>query len=349
MKGTIKIWISFALRAILIHLLFFLLTSLNSFFLLRDQIPRPISPSLWLPLFSILIPGFLLSSFLTAWVSKRLFHPIEDLSSAMNQVAEGNFNVQLSEEGANSQIRQMNCNFNKMVRELNTTQVLHSDFVRNISHEIKTPLAAMEGYALLLEEAELPVPGELHSYAEKIVESSRQLSTLTGNILRLSRLEHQEILSCRQLFSLDEQIRQALLSLEPLWTKKNLEIDMELPAADYWGDPDLLYQVWINLFSNAIKFTPEGGTISVCMEQDSGSVTIHIRDTGTGMTPQVQKHIFEKFYQGDSSRHMEGNGLGLALVKRIVDLYGGTIQVESAPGEGSCFSVTLPHFVPQSL
>ena len=347
MKGTIKIWISFALRAILIHLLFFLLTSLNSFFLLRDQIPRPISPSLWLPLFSILIPGFLLSSFLTAWVSKRLFHPIEDLSSAMNQVAEGNFNVQLSEEGADSQIRQMNCNFNKMVRELNTTQVLHSDFVRNISHEIKTPLAAMEGYALLLEEAELP--GELHSYAEKIVESSRQLSTLTGNILRLSRLEHQEILSCRQLFSLDEQIRQALLSLEPLWTKKNLEIDMELPAADYWGDPDLLYQVWVNLFSNAIKFTPEGGSISVCMEQDSGSVTIHIRDTGTGMTPQVQKHIFEKLYQGDSSRHMEGNGLGLALVKRIVDLYGGTIQAESAPGEGSCFSVTLPHFVPQSL
>ena len=234
----------------------------------------------------------------------------------------------------------MNCNFNKMVRELNTTQVLHSDFVRNVSHEIKTPLAAMEGYALLLEGADLPE--ELHGYAEKIVESSRQLSALTGNILRLSRLERQEILSRREVFSLDEQIRQALLSLEPLWTQKELEIDMELPSADYCGDPDLLYQVWGNLFSNAIKFTPEGGMIFVRMNVERDFVTVEIRDTGIGMTPEVQKHIFEKFYQGDPSRHVEGNGLGLALVKRIVDLSEGSIQVESAPGEGSCFLISLP-------
>ena len=340
MKGTIKIWFSFALRAILIHFAFFLLTSLNSFFLLRDRISRPVPPTLWVPLFSILVPGFLLSCFLTAWVSKRLFHPVEILSSAMNQVADGNFDVRLPEEGEDTQIRQMNCNFNKMVRELNTTQVLHSDFVRNVSHEIKTPLAAMEGYALLLEGADLPE--ELHGYAEKIVESSRQLSALTGNILRLSRLERQEILSRREVFSLDEQIRQALLSLEPLWTQKELEIDMELPSADYCGDPDLLYQVWGNLFSNAIKFTPEGGMIFVRMNVERDFVTVEIRDTGIGMTPEVQKHIFEKFYQGDPSRHVEGNGLGLALVKRIVDLCEGTIQVESAPGEGSCFLISLP-------
>lgn len=137
-------------------------------------------------------------------------------------------------------------------------------------------------------------------------------------------------------------IRQALLSLEPLWTQKELEIDMELPSADYCGDPDLLYQVWVNLFSNAIKFTPEGGMIFARMQMEGDRVIVEIRDTGIGMTPEVQKHIFEKFYQGDPSRHVEGNGLGLALVKRIVDLSEGSIQVESAPGEGSCFLISLP-------
>lgn len=340
MKRTIKIWFSFAVRVILIHLIFFFVSSLASFRLLYQDLPPQESHSFWYPVLGTLMIGFLLSSILTAWVSQRLFRPVEILSQAMNQVAAGNFHIQLAETQKDTQICQMNRNFNKMVRELNSTQLLHSDFIRNVSHEIKTPLAAIEGYAALLEHAELPE--DLHSYAVKIEESSRQLSVLTGNILRLSRLERQEIISSKEVFSLDEQIRQALLSLEPLWTKKELDIDLDLAPIHYCADPDLLYQVWINLFSNAIKFTPPGGLISATMVMKKNWIFIQIRDTGIGMDAQTQKHIFEKFYQGDSSRHIEGNGLGLALVKQILDLCKGRIQVQSEPNKGSAFSVSLP-------
>ena len=211
---------------------------------------------------------------------------------------------------------------------------------RNISHELKTPLAAIEGYALLLEEG--GSSPELKEYARKISESSRQLSHMTGNILKLSRLEKQEILSDKELFSLDEQLREAVLSLEPLWNAKNLDIDMELPEVTCYGNRELLYQVWTNIFGNAIKFTDRDGRISASIEENKDYILVIIRDTGIGMTEEARTHIFEKFYQAEESRHGEGSGLGLALAKKIIDLSGGTIRAESCPGRGSSFFVELP-------
>lgn len=188
-----------------------------------------------------------------------------------------------------------------------------------------------------------PLNEEQHEYANRILESTNQISSLTGNILKLSKLENQQILPDKNLFSLDEQLRQAVLSLEPLWSAKDLDIEIDLPEVEYYGNENLIYQVWTNLFSNAVKFTPRNGTISVKIERTSDFIFVEIRDSGVGMTKEIQKHIFDKFYQGDRSRNMEGNGLGLALVKRIVELCSGSVTVDSSPGDGSAFTVSLPY------
>ena len=166
---------------------------------------------------------------------------------------------------------------------------------------------------------------------------------LTSNILRLSKLENQEIIPSKTRFSLDEQLRQALLLLEGQWSKKNIELDIELMPALFYGNEELLLQVWLNLLGNAIKFTPHYGVVSVRLIERTGQVTVAVSDTGIGIAPEAQPHIFEKFYQGDHTRAAEGNGLGLALVKRIVTLCHGAVSVESDTGEGACFTVTLPN------
>lgn len=243
-----------------------------------------------------------------------LFRPIQDLVHALEQVSAGNFDVRLKENDIWYEVREMNLNFNKMVKELNSIETLQSDFIQNVSHEIKTPLAAIEGYAALLSASTRDEQNKL--YAEQILKSSRQLSTLTGNILKLSKLENQSIISEKKTFSLDEQIRQAVLSLEPIWSAKNIDIDLDLPEISFYGNEDLIFQIWTNLISNGIKFTPSGGLVSVKMTAEDSFVNVVVADNGIGMTEEVQKHIFDKFYQAEGSRSMEGNGLGLTLVKR---------------------------------
>ena len=211
---------------------------------------------------------------------------------------------------------------------------------RNISHELKTPLAAIEGYALLLEEG--GSSPELKEYARKISESSRQLSHMTGNILKLSRLEKQEILSDKEFFSLDEQLREAVLSLEPLWRAKNLDIDMELPEVTCYGNRELLYQVWTNIFGNAIKFTDRDGRISASIEETKDNILVIIRDTGIGMTEEARTHIFEKFYQAEESRHGEGSGLGLALAKKLLICPAEPSGQRAVPEEGPPFLWSFP-------
>ena len=228
-----------------------------------------------------------------------------------------------------------------MVEELGTVETLREDFIAGVSHELKTPLTAIEGYAVLLGEPDITA-AEQRQYTQEILDSSRRLSRMVSSILPLSSLDHcSELPGCRE-FSLDEQLRQCLLELEPHWTRKHLELDLELPEARCTGSEELCRQIWQNLYSNAIKFTPDGGTITTRITTEPGWVTVSISDTGIGMPGEVQKHIFEKFYQGDASHSTNGTGLGLALAKRITDLHGGSISVRSAPGEGSCFSVRLP-------
>ena len=212
-----------------------------------------------------------------------------------------------------------------MVEELGTVETLREDFIAGVSHELKTPLTAIEGYAVLLGEPDITA-AEQRQYTQEILDSSRRLSRMVSSILHLSSLDHcSELPGCRE-FSLDEQLRQCLLEPEVRCT----------------GSEELCRQIWQNLYSNAIKFTPDGGTITTRITTEPGWVTVSISDTGIGMPGEVQKHIFEKFYQGDASHSTNGTGLGLALAKRITNLHGGSISVRSAPGEGSCFSVRLP-------
>ena len=224
---------------------------------------------------------------------------------------------------------------------LGSIEAFQSDFVTNISHEFKTPLTAIEGYATLLQDPALSE--ELRQeYLHIIIDSTKQLSSMAGSILLFSRLERQEIVSNKTTFRLDEQIRQTILLLEPLWEKKQLELDISLPSVTYYENAGLLSQVWMNLLQNAIKFTPAGGLLTVTMERHSRHLSISVKDTGIGMDEETMKHIFDKFYRGKQAANESGSGLGLSITKRILELLHGTITVQSHPNEGSCFTIELP-------
>lgn len=267
--------------------------------------------------------------------------PLGNISRAAKRVAKGDFSARVEPCHSLRELKELTDNFNRMVQELGSIESLRNDFVTTISHEFKTPLAAIEGYATLLQDPSLS-PSQEEEYVRIIIDSTRQLSSMAGNILLLSRLEQQEIVTNQSSFKLDEQIRQAILMLEPLWEKKCLDLDIELPSVRYYSNPELLLQIWINLIQNAIKFTPPGGTLMVRMEVLSHEAVVSVADTGIGMDEEQQKRIFEKFYSRTSDPALGGNGLGLSITKRIVELLHGSIHVKSKPDEGSCFTVRLP-------
>jgi len=277
---------------------------------------------------------------LSAIVGHRILKPILKFSDALQEVSAGNFHVQVSETQRIEELAQMAANFNRMVQQLQNTETVHGDFIANLSHEFKTPLASIEGYAVLLKDDRLS-HAEHTEYVDRIIRATHRLSSLSGNILKISRLESQEIITDKKPYRLDEQLRQAVLLLEADWSQKNLDLDIQLDDVVYYGNDELLMQVWLNLLSNAIKFTPEGGSITIQLIQ-TNRIKIVIRDTGIGMDTETAKHIFDKFYQGDTSRKSEGNGLGLAIVNRIIKLCSGTIQTDTALGEGTTFTVCLP-------
>lgn len=286
--------------------------------------------------FSI-IAGVLIS----AIVGKRILEPIKKLSTAAKKVSEGDFSVRLEEKSRVDELGRMARNFNLMVQELGNTATLREDFIANLSHEFKTPLASIEGYAVLLRDSELD-SAERYDYADRICTSARRLSKLSGNILKISQLEGMEIVPDKKKFRLDEQIREAVLILEPEWSRKMLEPDIDLDETIYYGNRDLLMHVWMNILSNAVKFTPEGGKIGVSLKCEANSAVCTVSDSGIGMTEEELKHIFEKFYQADTSRRSEGNGLGLTLAAKVVKLCGGTVTAKSQSGAGSSFTVKLP-------
>ncbi len=287
-------------------------------------------------LFSYVIIG----AFLIALLGQRAVKPILKLTSATKEVAKGNFDIQL-ENTSDDEIGQLTKNFNKMTRELKSIEYLRKDFINSVSHEFKTPIASIQGFAKLLQNGNLS-DDEKQEYTNIIVEETARLSKLSSNILKLSKLENQEVIDRKVVFSLDEQIRKSILLLEHEWSKKNIDLDIELDKVKFQGDEELLQQVWINLLSNAIKFSNSNSTISIRLYQISSAVEIKISDTGIGMDEKTMMRIFEKFYQGDKAHSYDGNGLGLSLVKRILDLCGGSISVESKLHQGSTFTVELP-------
>lgn len=231
--------------------------------------------------------------------------------------------------------------FNRMVEELSGMETLRTDFIANVSHELKTPLAVIQNYGSLLQQPNLPEE-ERKDYARTVTNASQRLASLITNILKLNKLENQQIYPKKERFDLGEQLCECLLTFENAWEAKELEIETEIEdGVTVESDPELLSLVWNNLFSNAIKFTEPGGTVGLklCMENDHA--VVEVSDTGCGISPEVGAHIFEKFYQGDTSHATQGNGLGLALVKRVVDIIGGEIGVKSELGKGTTFTVKI--------
>ena len=291
---------------------------------------------------NVLLITFLSGTFDYFRRKQMVERPVKEIMAALDQVMQGDFSVRIEpvkefagETGFNEII---GC-LNKMTAELQGTETLRTDFIANVSHELKTPLAVMGNYATMLQKPGITEEDRIE-YAKAISHSSRRLAALITNILKLNKLENQQIFPQPQEFDLGEQLCESLLVFEDAWERKCLEIETDI-ADDIRirSDPELLSLVWNNLISNAVKFTPEGGTIGLSLKADETHVTVSVRDTGCGMTPETGKHIFEKFYQGDISHATQGNGLGLALVKRVVDILNGEIGVQSVYGQGSTFTV----------
>ena len=305
-----------------------------------DQLLNKVLP--WeVPLVLELICVCLLVGILvTSQLSKYFFNPIKKLRSAMDQVADGDFSVRLEEKSTSKEIMEIYTGFNLMAHELNATEILQSDFVSNVSHEFKTPINAIEGYSTLLQDSD-NLDENQQEYIDKILFNTKRLSSLVGSILLLSKLENQQIPSNRVEYRLDEQIRQSIVALEPAWEKKDIEFDVELDRVSYPGNEPMMRHVWDNLISNAIKFSPDGGTVKIHLAKKLKKLVFTIEDQGPGLTDEAQKHIFDKFYQGDASHKQEGNGLGMALVKRILTIEKGQITAESRQSGGCRFTVTL--------
>lgn len=295
-----------------------------------------ISTPVWMVAFSVIM-----GSVVTLIMGKIFFAPITRLGRAMQKVAAGEFHIRLETKHSTHEVKDIYKNFNLMVEELGTTETLQTDFVSNVSHEFKTPINAIEGYAMLLQgcsnESE-----EQREYIEKILYNTKRLSELVGNILLLSKVDNYAIETKKEMFRVDEQIRQALLLLEQKWVQKEIEFDIELDNVTWLGNESLLLHVWSNLIDNAIKFSECGGLIRMRLNQQENEVIFVIEDYGPGIKEEEKRHIFNKFYQGDGSHKQEGNGLGLALVKQILENCGGSIETDGSYKWGSRFVVKLP-------
>lgn len=270
--------------------------------------------------------------------------PVKQIMAALDRVMQGDFTVRIApvkEFAGETGFNEIITAINKMTAELQGTETLRTDFIANVSHELKMPLAVMGNYATMLQRPGI-TEEERCEYARAISHSSRRLAALITNILKLNKLENQQIFPQPTEFDLGEQLCECLLQFEDTWDAKNMEIETDIEDdVRIKSDPELLSLVWNNLISNAVKFTPEGGTINVSLKTDGNLVTVSVSDTGCGIDPETGKHIFEKFYQGDASHATQGNGLGLALVKRVVDILQGEISVQSTPGQGSAFTVRI--------
>ncbi|MDR0853247.1 MAG: HAMP domain-containing histidine kinase [Clostridiales Family XIII bacterium] len=296
-------------------------------------------------MFALVLLVSLAGAFIIGLLKRNYFDkPIKTIADAAQKVAGGDFDVCIPphrSDGKKDQIEVLIEDFNTMTQELTTIETLKTDFITNVSHEIKTPLSVIQSYATAIQDDEI-TPEERQEYGKTIVDASKKLTELVTNILKLNKLENQEILPVSEPYSLDEQLRECVLAYEDLWDNKNIALDgdgIEEVTVNY--DRALLELVWNNLISNAIKFTDEGGTITLTLKEENGYAILSVKDTGCGMSAETAAHIFDRFYQGDTSHSSEGNGLGLALAKKVIVLVGGEISTESRLGEGTTITVKL--------
>jgi two-component system phosphate regulon sensor histidine kinase PhoR len=269
-----------------------------------------------------------------------IFNPIIE---AMNKIAKGDFSVQIDEDEEGI-ITELAKSVNTMAVELNQMEQMRQEFISNVSHEIQSPITSIRGFAQALQNSHMSVEDRNH-YLSIIETESTRISRITENLLKLATLEAESVKFEPKPYGLDRQIRTLILACEPQWMGKHIEVDVSLEDVTIMGDEDLLSQVWMNLVSNSIKFTPEGGKITVDLHQRENDVTFKIADTGIGISEVDQQHVFERFFKADKSRtraNNSGSGLGLSIVQKIVDMHHGTIAVESKVGVGTIFVVSLP-------
>ena len=292
-------------------------------------------------LIACIIIGSAAASIVSIFVLKRL----KRIQLGMMEISRGNFSVRVKERdrlGQRTEFGELERTFNQMASDLDGIELFRNDFINNFSHEFKTPIVSIKGFARQLQNPNL-TDEQRREYVEIIASESERLSRMSTNILLLTKLENQQIVSEKNTFSLDEQIRSAIILLEDRWSEKNIELDIDdMPSVEYYFNEEMLSHVWINILSNAINFTHENGKISVSLIREYDKIICSRKDNGIGMDEETVKRIFEKFYQGDKSHHSSGNGIGLNIVKRIITLAHGDITVESAPGQGSTFTVILP-------
>lgn len=294
-------------------------------------------------LFQSGVISIIIGTTLTFLMSHFPLRPLHALIQAIHEVSDGNYHVKIHLEHP-KEFQELSECFNQMTEELAGIEMFRSDFINNFSHEFKTPIVSILGFARLLKNRKLD-PAQSREYLDIIIEESRRLSELSSTILNLSKIESLTVLTDKVVYSLSEQIREAILLLESKWSEKQITFDIDMDEILINADESLLKQAWVNLLDNAIKFSPAEGCIIITLHPHNENVIFSVEDYGPGMDKKTEKFIFDKFYQGDSSHHMEGNGLGLPLVKKIIELHKGTISVKSETGRGSAFIVELPSTV----
>ena len=291
---------------------------------------------------SMLVPIVVLVTLVNFLFTRYIYRYLDKISDAMQKVADGDYTVRLDAE-KDQPFRELYRNFNTMAEELGGVEMLKNDFINGYAHELRTPITSINGFAeMLLNDDGTLSREEKRSYLEIIASESRRLADLAGNSLLMSRLDTQKIIPDKKPFSLDEQLRRCSILLSGQWTEKELDMTMDLDEAVYVGDYDLMQHLWINLLTNAVKYTPKGGSITVTLKNEEKFIAVSVADTGKGIPPEDRERIFDKYYQTDKSHSKRGLGLGLAICKRIVQLCNGSLTVESEVGVGSTFTVKLP-------
>ena len=289
---------------------------------------------------AMMIFSTVMGTAVAAFFSKKALNPIRKVIKATQKVAEGDFNVSVDLKGV-YELEELSHSFNKMTNELSSIETLRRDFINNFSHEFKTPIVSVRGFAKLLKDGNL-TEDEKQEYLDIIITESERLASLSENVLNLSKYENIEIMPEKTTFQLDEQIRRAIVLTEPKWAEKSITVDVQMSEITFTANEDLTQQIWLNLIDNAVKFSNQSGTIIIRLEKWNGGVLFTIQDNGIGMDENTRARIFDKFYQGDTSRSKAGHGLGLVIVKRITELCGGNIEVQSEPEKGSKFTIWLP-------
>lgn len=326
---------------------FFVLFSSSGTTMLVILLMRNIFPDFFIQLapvtltFIAFISSTIIGTGVSLFIGRHFLKPVDAIIKSQKKVANGDFSAKVSPPKGDTIITDLVNGFNTMTDELGSTEMFRNDFINNFSHEFKTPIVSIRGFAKQLSKGNLSEE-QKNEYIDIIINESDRLASMSSNILLLTKFENQQMVTDKTEFFLDEQIRKIILLTEKQWTKKNIEFDLELNEIKYYTNEEMISHIWLNILNNAIKFTPENGTISVKCFRDDSDIIVKISDTGIGMDEATQKRIFDKFYQGDASHTGIGNGLGLPLAKRVVTLCGGKISVKSETGKGTTFIVRLP-------